>query len=652
MFGSRKNGNTPGEDRLNTSTGAEGQNRPSASLEKMEGKKEKLSRLFRRKDTEEEPVSLYEPEMEFVTEEELAREQQEKEREQAGAGQSEPAGDDGQTEASDKEKKRAILSERKRNGEDGQDAGTDGGAAKGRGLGRFFHKKGKEPDDVTSAASDSMFEDEPILYDTEEEKGFRKLSKKKIIVIAGAAVIVIGAASYFLATHLGGTVDGTAYVESVKDIMGYGSGSGMNNRYTGEVEAQDSWNITLESDLSVDECYVKEGDQVKEGDKLFSYNTEELRLAKERAELEVETLKNENTQLERDIKTYQSDLNSASTRERIELQTEILTAQTTIKKNEYSIDSAEEEVKDLEKNIKDAVVTSKMDGVVQSINEEVGASSGVDSSDDDDYSDDYYSDYSDGGDDSTYMIIVAVGDYRVKGSVSETNVWALTEGDPIIIRSRVDENATWTGVIDSINTDETEESDESSGDMDYYMDESSGESASTYNFYVELDSDDGLMMGQHVLIEQDFGQDEEKEGIWLPSAYLYMDEDKYYVWMANSRDRLELHEVTVGEYDEDLDQYEILEGLSMDDCIASDTGSLQENMRTTTDISEVDTTEYYEEETSDDEVYGDDGEYYDEDYSDMDYYDEYYDESYDETYDESYDDVDFSEDAELIDEGL
>src|SRR5699024_1877642 len=116
MFGSRKNGNTPGEDRLNTSTGAEGQNRPSASLEKMEGKKEKLSRLFRRKDTEEEPVSLYEPEMEFVTEEELAREQQEKEREQAGAGQSEPAGDDGQTEASDKEKKRAILSERKRNG--------------------------------------------------------------------------------------------------------------------------------------------------------------------------------------------------------------------------------------------------------------------------------------------------------------------------------------------------------------------------------------------------------------------------------------------------------------------------------------------------------------------------------------------------------
>lgn len=485
-----------------------------------------------------------------------------------------------------------------------------------------------------------MFDDEPILYDIDDEKGLRKLSKKKLAVIAGAVVIVLGAASYFIFTNLGGSVDGTAYVESVKDIMSYGSGSGMNNRYTGEVEPQDSWDITLQSDLSVDECYVKAGDQVKEGDKLFSYNTEEMTLAKERAQLEVETLKNENSELQQNIKTYQNDLKSASTRERIELQTEILTAQTTIKKNEYSIDSANDEIDDLNKNIKDATVTSKMDGVVQSINEEVGMGSGSDDSDDEDSYD-----YSDTGDDSTYMTIVAVGDYRVKGSVSETNVWSLTEGDPVIIRSRVDDTAKWTGVISSINTDETEDSDESSDDMDYYMDDSSsGESASTYNFYVELDSDDGLMMGQHVFIEQDFGQDEEREGIWLPSAYIYMDEDKYYVWRANRRDRLELHEVTVGEYDEDLDEYQILDGLDEDDYIASDTGSLQENMKTTTDISEADTTdEYYEEETSDDDLYYDEGdgdEYYDDESSD------------DEMYEDSYEDDGLGDDIDLIDEGF
>lgn len=625
MFGNKKNDSFSGNEKQNAPGSGDKEKKFTGSLEKIEGKKEKLSKLLKRKKKDEEPVSLYEPEMEYVTAEELQKE--EKERVNAAAQKEGGGTDSGRQDGA------------QTTGGKEQKIGKDSGVrTKFKNL---FSKKDEAAQKTGTADPQStLFDDEPILYDIDDEKGLRKLSKKKLAVIAGAVVIVLGAASYFIFTNLGGSVDGTAYVESVKDIMSYGSGSGMNNRYTGEVEPQDSWDITLQSDLSVDECYVKAGDQVKEGDKLFSYNTEEMTLAKERAQLEVETLKNENSELQQNIKTYQNDLKSASTRERIELQTEILTAQTTIKKNEYSIDSANDEIDDLNKNIKDATVTSKMDGVVQSINEEVGMGSGSDDSDDEDSYD-----YSDTGDDSTYMTIVAVGDYRVKGSVSETNVWSLTEGDPVIIRSRVDDTAKWTGVISSINTDETEDSDESSDDMDYYMDDSSsGESASTYNFYVELDSDDDLMMGQHVFIEQDFGQDEEREGIWLPSAYIYMDEDKYYVWRANRRDRLELHEVTVGEYDEDLDEYQILDGLDEDDYIASDTGSLQENMKTTTDISEADTTdEYYEEETSDDDLYYDEGdgdEYYDDESSD------------DEMYEDSYEDDGLGDDIDLIDEGF
>ena len=78
----------------------------------------------------------------------------------------------------------------------------------------------------------------------------------------------------------------------------------------------------------------------------------------------------------------------------------------------------------------------------------------------------------------------------------------------------------------------------------------------------------------------------------------------------------------------------------MSDLIASDTGSLQENMRTTTDISEVDSTdEYYEEETSDDMLY-------DESAGDEYLYDESAD---DELY---YDDGSLSEDVGVVDEGF
>ena len=88
--------------------------------------------------------------------------------------------------------------------------------------------------------------------------------------------------------------------------------------------------------------------------------------------------------------------------------------------------------------------------------------------------------------------------------------------------------------------------------------------------------------------------------------------------------------------------------------IASDTGSLQENMKTTTDISEIDSTdEYYEEETSDDTLYDDgSGEYYDEGLSEDDlYYDEELSDD-DLYYDDSADGVDISDEADMSDEGF
>lgn len=75
----------------------------------------------------------------------------------------------------------------------------------------------------------------------------------------------------------------------------------------------------------------------------------------------------------------------------------------------------------LEKNIKDATVKSKMNGLVKKVNASLETSSSDDSSDDG-------SDSGDGSsDDSSYMTILAVGNYRIKGTVSETNVWSLNE---------------------------------------------------------------------------------------------------------------------------------------------------------------------------------------------------------------------------------
>lgn len=423
----------------------------------------------------------------------------------------------------------------------------------------------------------------------------KKLSPKKIAAIAAAAVFVIGIAIFFIVRNLGGGDDSKAYVESVGDLTGLGSANGMSNRYTGEVEAQDSWKITLQQDLSVSECYVSVGDEVKKGDKLFSYNTEQLKLNKEKKELEVESLTLENKELTKTIADNQKDLKSANATEKIELQTAILTNQTKIKSNEFTIKSSKQEIKALEKNIKDATVKSKMAGLVKSINTSLGKPSGEDS----DASAD------DGSESNVYMTILALGDYRIKGKISETNVWQINEGDPVIVRSRVDDQATWTGTIEKVKTDSNVNSEsQNSSDVEYDTGNNNTESATSYYFYVKLDSDEGLMLGQHVLVEQDKGQDSDKEGMWLNSAYLHKDGKKFYVWAANSRNRLTLRRIKVGKYDEDLDEYEILDGLSITDYIASDSDSLHENMKITKVNTETGE-DYLDEEQNDDTLYND-----------------------------------------------
>ena len=477
----------------------------------------------------------------------------------------------------------AVDISSKENKKDSKSAGRKG--ILGKKNNKSSAKKNKKKDNTSKAAR--------------APKGpGRRMSKKSKIAIAGvAAALVLGAAIFFIVRNMGGGDDSKVYVENVGELTGLGSANGMSNRYTGTVEAQESWKITLQPDMSVAKCYVSVGDEVKKGDKLFSYNTEELKLNKEKKELEVETLTNEITQRTKDINEYQENLKTASASEKIQLQTEILTAQTTIKKNEFTIKSSKEEIKEIEKNIKDATVKSKMAGLVKSINTSLGQSSD---------SEEQVGSYDDGSGDSTYMTILALGDYRVKGKISETNIWMLGEGDPVIVRSRLDDTATWRGTIKTVKTDTNDETDTSNSDMDYYdSGDNTKETASSYNFYVNLDSDDGLMLGQHVLIEVDNGQDDEKTGMWLTAAYLPKEGDKYYVWADNGRGRLTLKSVKVGNHDEELDEYEITEGLAITDYIASDTGDLHENMRTSKVDAESDEGEYLEEEYNDDQVYDD-----------------------------------------------
>lgn len=401
--------------------------------------------------------------------------------------------------------------------------------------------------------------------------------KKKKLIIGTAAASVVLAASIVGFVFLKGTSsdsqgssENLVYVDSVASIVGLGSGNGMLNRFAGVVEPQETVNIKISSDKTVKECYVKEGDEVKKGQELFIYDTSEAEENLASKEIEIDRIK-------MDIETYKANVESlkkekanASSDEQLDYTVRIQSAENNAKRSEYELKSTQQEIEQLKKSINEAVVKSEIDGVVKSIN---------------DSTDDSAVYYGNGDNSDSYMTLLSTGQYRIKGTINEQNMGSLSEGDAIIVHSRVDENKTWTGTLTEIDMEHPE----NSNSDNYYMSSNSSDttSSNSYPFYVDLDADDDLMLGQHVYMERDEGQLEEKEGLWLGSYYIIQEDDKAYVWAAGKRDKIEKREVTLGEYDEDMDEYQITDGLTEEDYIAYPDESIKEGASVTRNIEDL-----------------------------------------------------------------
>ena len=137
----------------------------------------------------------------------------------------------------------------------------------------------------------------------------------------------------------------------------------------------------------------------------------------------------------------------------------------------------------------------------------------------------------------------------------------------------------------------------------------------------------------------DGGQETAKEGLWLYSYYITEDDEGSFVWAANDKNRLEKRYVELGEYDEDLGEYEILSGLTLDDYIAWPMAGLYEGVTTVTNADEVDySSPLYNQDSTEFDEYGTesiDGMYYD----DTEYMDEYY-----------YDDTEYLDEDDLLED--
>ncbi|MGN0356018.1 MAG: efflux RND transporter periplasmic adaptor subunit [Muricoprocola sp.] len=452
--------------------------------------------------------------------------------------------------------------------------------------------------------------------------------KKKVVVGITLLVLAAGAGGgywYYINQDSEAVTEDAVFVDSVGMITGLTNAGGRLNQFVGVVEPQKTEKIEAASGLKVKKNYVSVGDEVQVGTKLFEYDTDEaqdsitqLEIDIENADITIESTKAQIEQLEKERDKVSDD-------EKLSYTTQIMTAENSIKRTEYEKKSKQAEMEGLKKQIANSVVTSPIQGVVKTITStDPSSTSGMD--------------YSSDTDSSAYMTIMATGDYRIKGTVNEQNISQLSEGDPVIVHSRVDESIIWRGTITSIDRENPKTNQSSS----YYYDSSdtSETTSSNYTFYVDMDSSDGLMLGQHVYLVLDMGQEDEKDGMWLEDYYFITDENGMfteYVWAADSKDRLEKRKVTLGDFDEDSYRYQILDGLTVDDYIAFPTEDLKEGMPVTKNLEQLDS-----DLMMDDNYYFGDDEYYDEGDYEEEYFDEY-DFSEDDFAEDDFSDGDFIE---------
>ncbi len=368
--------------------------------------------------------------------------------------------------------------------------------------------------------------------------------------------IFLCCAALFSLAACGGQSEDAVSVQAVSMISGGGS-VGLIDRCPGKVVSGQTVKVNKDEGKNVLELLVQEGDMVEEGSVLFTYDAAAMELDLEKLRLELESLENAIVAANNEIEELERQKAMVYITNQLSYTIQIDTKKADLREAEYKKALKQREIAAMEAALEATEVTAPISGRVMAVSESAGGGGYEEPAGRGDGS----------GDGSAYITIMDITTYRIQGNINELNLYSLTVGMPVIIRSRLDGNITWHGTVESIDW-ENPVNPNQGGAMYYYGPVDEMTSSSKYPFYVTLSSAEGLILGQHVYVEPDYGQGEKKDGIWLPAWYICDAEGDAWVWAANARDRLEKRSVTLSDYNDELGVYLVTDGLALTDYLA------------------------------------------------------------------------------------
>ena len=336
-------------------------------------------------------------------------------------------------------------------------------------------------------------------------------------------------------------------VDSVARITGVPNRAGWITRYPAVVQTGEEETVKTDDEKQLLEICVKKGDRVKAGDPIFLYDLSKIEQEISEKQLEIEQKEMENGIYTQELEEMKRQEDAARTEgEQLEVRIDILDKEKEIKGNESEIRQLKQQIEDLEKEKGNPSTISEVRGTVTYVGQ--GESSQGDT-------------------DSEYQVrITKDEELRLKGKINELHLRDLAKGDGVIIYSRSYPVQTWKGQVTMIsNKGESgsshDENDYGGNDEDYSLN-----GTSVFAFEVKPESSQDFLIGQHVYIEKDEGQTEEKKGLWIDADYL--DLQQHTIWVEDENSCIKKRTISLGEFDEASGRYKVLDGLTVRDYIA------------------------------------------------------------------------------------
>ncbi|MFB5166096.1 efflux RND transporter periplasmic adaptor subunit [Parageobacillus toebii] len=290
----------------------------------------------------------------------------------------------------------------------------------------------------------------------------------------------------------------------------------------------------------VKDIFVKEGDEVQKGQKLFSYESAELDLQEKQADMDQQITSIRYDQTKNKIKSLKKDIQKAKDANSPEtvlkpLEEQLQELETTKKIIEIEMEKNKLQKQQIQKKKNELIVYSSIAGIVLKLDKDaVQSSSGL------------------GTGAKVFIQIASKGPFQVQGTLNELQKAQIQPGQTVTVISKAVPNKTWKGKITEVSEYPTE--DKAVEGLTAAIGQDT-KTISYYSYKASLESQDGLSPGYHVFLQVNLMS---KKMQVIPRSSVIDQGKSSYVYVLDGG-KLKRQDVTTGLSDGEW--IEVLEGL-------------------------------------------------------------------------------------------